>query len=273
MVQTPGCWRTAGVTYDDAISLKQGCDNYVTAWSDILRLGWLPELRFYEQKTALVKMLRKTLGTSMFRIDPDEVAVLVRPQLIEVEVAFNGLSIRSRKTTLGDSEAKSLLGSVINLLRPEASSHSAQFQHVLPIAGNYAEITRQAAERVVGIHLSRLRKSDFALLFDADTESEGLRFQAEFGVVSKAELPARLSRQRGRMSHGEAEGPIPPLFEDSEAPELPEVALFVDSYWYALKPPEGAVLSEAIFRFWSDTRQMAETTSQELRAGVLGDSG
>ncbi len=243
-------------------------------WSELLTVSWLPELRFYEQKIALIKRLRSDLDTTVFRIDPDDVAVLIPPNGDTVEVAFDSLRVRGFANLLEGTQARRVISTVLDLLHPELTGSVVTFQHVVPFEGEYSEVRQTAATKAIGLSLKGLRSTDFAVLFDAKVLGRDLSMQAEFGVVSKLELPERLARVVGRMRNvGASPDRPPPLPIGQDIEDWPDVALFVDSHWRAEHPPAGPTDLEAIYGFWMDARQLADSTVEDLRAGVLGQSG
>ncbi len=252
----------------------EGVTTTLKPWSELLTVRWLPELQFYEQKTALIKRLRRDLDTSFFRIDPDDVAVLVPPHGDTVEVAFNSLRVRGFSQFLQEKQARRVLSTVLDLLHPELAGSVVTFQHVVPIGGEYSEVRQAAAARAIGLSLEGLRSTDFAILFDAEVREHEMSMQAEFGIVSKSELPERLARVIGRMRNvAESPGGPPPWLTGQDDADWPDVALFVDSHWTAEQRPAGPTDLEAIYRFWMSARQLAESTVENLRSGVLGQSG
>ncbi len=101
---------------------------------------------------------------------------------------------------------------------------TAAFQHLVPWDGETDE--SRASRTATASILGDPEWYDFALLVDGFSRSMW-SYQAEFGVLSAADAPARLARRIGRMSDTAA----PPLEEEIVSGDYPAVATFVDSTW------------------------------------------
>lgn len=117
---------------------------------------------------------------------------------------------------------------VASKLKSPAVTLTVVLQHLVAWQdeSDVVSATRQTASEMVGVPGA----TDCAILFDGDINDEW-KYQAEFGVVSAAETPARLARLRGRSV-----GPAIDVFSEAPSSMFPPVSTFVDSYWMMQRP-------------------------------------
>ena len=100
-----------------------------------------------------------------------------------------------------DLGREAVAAAVGHLQVPEAVLESVAVQAVQPLHHVTYDVARQrAASSILGPLLGPgVAVTDWSILLDGRSENPPCDFKVEFGVVSAAELPARLTRDVGRM--------------------------------------------------------------------------
>jgi hypothetical protein len=194
-------------------------------WTQGIQIGWRPELRFYEVRIAILRMLEDLEILKAFRVGDNFIDAQLFDGTILMSVRQNGLNL-----TLAQPEADIGLGwdaltAALAQVRPAHPRNIASvFQHVCELPMSLDDAIRAGARAVPGPRLSGA-VSDWAFLMDLRVAGKlNLRGQLEFGIVRAEELAPRLSRQVGRMSSS------PMLDEDLWTKvQFPPVALFADT--------------------------------------------
>ncbi|PXW30653.1 UNVERIFIED_CONTAM: hypothetical protein DES50_107130 [Williamsia faeni] len=146
----------------------------------------------------------------------------------QVQVNLGGVTVIESVGSSDPLACRDVIAQVANKLGATEVTVTVVLQHLVEWAGETDDLaaTRQAADVMVGVPGA----TDCAILFDGDLDLDW-KYQAEFGVVSAAETPARLARSRGRSI-----GPTIDAFAEAPASMFPLVSTFVDSYWMMQRP-------------------------------------
>ncbi|HEY6088711.1 MAG TPA: hypothetical protein VD771_02875 [Gemmatimonadaceae bacterium] len=192
--------------------------------TEILELRWRPELRVLERRTELVRSFEASKQLASFRFDDQEVSLRLVDGM-EMSVSLDGMDI-ARAIPASSEAQRSHLSHVLAMMQPTIVLMRAWFSHVIPLTGNYDEIRRRTGAGLFGSWWP-VRMSDWSLLAEGPANAPGANYQCEFGIVSKAEIPGRVTRQIGRVEGGPAKAGWP----STRLGNLPEVALFMDSHW------------------------------------------
>ena len=115
---------------------------------------------------------------------------------------------------------KEQVQAVASVLGAAKARVRVDLQHLLPWADQ--QDPKAAQRRCSQFVSGMIESTDFAILLDG--EDEKFQFQAEYGIVSREEIPDRISRRRGRSTG-------PRIRAALEEAEFAPVSTFVDSVW------------------------------------------
>jgi hypothetical protein len=240
-----------------------------TVWTQTASLRWAPELRFYENRAAILRAMEESGLLTAFRMGEDEAGAQIGDRSHEVEFSHRNLEV-----TVGgrDSDIDRVISAVtivLEHLRPtNVARPSFTFQHVAPLTRDYDESRRKGLASLFGsTDLGSVVLSDFANLFDGVAAEPAATVSVEYGVVSRDELPRRLSRQQGRSARPARRHP-PSLPQDFG--ELPAVALFVDATWSVVGPIDDDDAVDEFKQAWEACRHASEGLAEALRHHLFG---
>jgi hypothetical protein len=236
-----------------------------------IRLRWRPELRFYEQRTAILRELEDLGVLSAFRFSEGSVDARL-PDWRWLSVTESGLTLNIL-TESGDEEASwGLVETVISKIAPlRYSQVRVSYQHVveLPLSMEQA-IARSYEGLFRPLDTPEVAVTDWAVL--ADLRISGVqpaKGKVEFGIVSQKEVSLRLKKLGGRDPGMEHLGS-----RDWEASEFKEVSLFADSDLQCIAPDEGEQLSlEDARAFWGASREQMGRLADEWHGKLTGNEG
>jgi hypothetical protein len=187
---------------------------------------WPPQLKFFEARLKTMSRLDHEFGLAGFRIQEDRIEALVR-NVGEVTVGPDRLRIAVMSPAYDIDRFNECIRIALEPFEPDNCVTFLRFQTLQAFDVEYAPAQAKAIDgwltRVPGVV-----PGDAAVLFDAlDIESE-MPFQVEYGVVSRAEIPARLRRSVGRTRTPEDKQQTG---LDVDTADLPAVATFADFRW------------------------------------------
>jgi hypothetical protein len=236
-------------------------------WTQRLSVAWRPSLGFFEKRYEILRAIEDEKLLHQFLHRDDRISVRLGDPNHIVTFAPDRLEMTVLRPD-GD------LGRVLNVgqlvleaLRPSRIlSPAVQFQWLNPIAQDYEVAKAQLVERLFG-QVPHLTYGDTAALLDVATDEPASRGQVEFGLVNASEMPGRLARSVGYMTHlAEPEAPASLWVGET----LPEVAFFCDSAWWPIQPPDPAI--DAVGKLWEDMREMAGSIVQAFMGTVQTDA-
>jgi len=206
-------------------------------WTQGASIRWRPEFKFYESRTGFLSRLEEKNLIHAWRIAEDEVGV-----------------------RLGDDDHEAILSqAAITVIATTLEPKIDRLMTAVELA--VAEI------KLLGQFAETLGVLDYAFLIDGHQEESLYDYQAEFGVVSRKEVPLRLSRMVSRIRSDE-NGRLPNQLETSK---LPRVSLYVESRW-ELRPEQGTDVVQSLGKLWTDSRQEADSLVEQIRLTVAGGS-
>lgn len=225
-------------------------------WTQSIRVGWRPELNFYENRTQILRGFEQEGSLRAFHFSENEVAAQLFDSRDRLSVRQDGLTLDLDDPTADLERAWRALEQAFETVNPQyPRTIRAGFRHLVPLELSLAEAIARSYGTVLGrVGSPAIRFGDFALLADialgGDPSAPG---QIEFGVVTREEAPARLSGTvRGRSQVGEVH---PGIASDPEL--FPEVGLF--SYlWVSRSLGTGTSFLQGARAFWGRARQEAD---------------
>jgi hypothetical protein len=218
------------MTHGAAHSPRYSPPNVVQApWTQNVTLGWRPELRFYQERVAILKTLEDRGLLKAFRVGSDRVDGRLVDDAHELSINESSLTLRVR-TPFGGPELWERMWEAadyaVKRIGP-ARYHriSVAFQHVVELPLAFEEAVRRGYDRLFGGAAgSPIPFGDWAYLTNLALDEPPAYGYTEFGIVEAEELPDRLSRAVGRTYGSGREGGY-----SWRADMFKEVSLFADT--------------------------------------------
>jgi hypothetical protein len=236
-----------------------------------IRLRWRPELRFYEQRTAILRELEDLGVLQAFRFSEGSVDARL-PEWRWLAVTESGLTLNVLTDSDDESEAWRLVELVVSKIAPLRYSHArASYQHVveLPLSFERA-IERSYEELFRPLNTSEVAVTDWAVLADLRTSGPHPAVgKVEYGIVRQGEVPHRLQKQGGRDPGMEHLGS-----REWDRAEFKDVSLFADSDLQcdAADDREELFLDDARM-FWDSSREQMGRLVDEWRSKLVENEG
>jgi hypothetical protein len=242
----------------------------VTPWTQLVELSWRPELRFFEQRTTLLRELEKASLLTAFQWHEQQIAARIGPYE-SVTIRVSGITLRLTSPRVGPSRLQQALTMALEQLEPESVTlNRIAVQCLVPIQGDPIEAQRASAVRQVSMQglTPGVDPLDWAMILDAKCDDLDVAFQVEYGVLRPDEMPARLNRFVGRMA--EAAAPASPadmmeLIGGRHAPDVdvdsegfPSAAAFYDVLFPLRERLEGEDVSHQASDRWGRLVGLAE---------------
>lgn len=198
--------------------------------STVVDITWRPCLAFYEQGVPLLRRFEDAGLLRRFRVAEHVVEAQLRDET-RLVVGVAGMTLLATRPELPIHQACGWIDEIAQAMQPTGLGAMIFIQCLreLDLDLTYAEACARATAAWMPGPAAALGIYDSAPLVDGLSRRFELPYQAEFGVISADDAPARLSRQLGNRIGG------PPLHIDPDE-EYPPVSVFVDSSWF----PQGA---------------------------------
>jgi hypothetical protein len=197
-------------------------------WTATVTVRWRPTPRAYDARTSLLLSLEEQKRLRAFQLR-DDVAHAMLDDDVELAMGISYLSVAFANGVLEGAVLPVLFDSVLDAMKPRISTLNARFQYLclLPEVSDFEQARKSAAEAVLHSLAAPLKITDFSILMDG-VSTDKTEYVAEFGIVNKSEAAARLTQVMGRLNY-----PDEPDFSHIKWTDrnLPETALYVDSYW------------------------------------------
>ncbi len=233
-------------------------------WTQAVRVQWRPELRFFEERTQLLRELADLDLLRAFQWRDQTIgARLGHYEVIEVGSTGALISLTSPKAS-PDRLHQALK---VTLRRVDAKDVTAGYttlQYLLPLTTDGRTVQRASAEVFVPEVAPEGRGMDWAMLLDGSSVALGTAFQVEYGVLRNDEMAYRLSGRAARQ----------PAAVDTQGhaidfDDLPDSAAFFDWRWLFQERLGDGDVSEAVFRLWGAAVDESERFNSRIQ-GRLG---
>lgn len=237
---------------------------HVEPWTQSIELAWRPELGFFDDRSALLRKLESLELINQFHWSADEVVVKVQ-EFATLRVGVDGASIYLASPRASADRVRQALQVALDHVKPKGVVMVlARIRHLVPINSTAREAQQLSAASVLGLALSDVRPTDYALMVDGVSDLLKAPFQVEFGVISDEEGAYRFSPGSGRM--GGYSEPIPPDLEG-----LPRCAAFFDWSWVVRKPmTEDGFGFESVVTTWDSLAGESARLAAELWERHMG---
>ena len=166
-----------------------------------LRLSWRPELRFYEQRVAILTAFRGRRRAPSFPVQEDFVDARLFDSRDLVTVRRDGLELRLAAPGADPDLVWVAVEIALSSLQPRRPRMmEAFFKHLAPLEMEFDEAVEAAYGRVLGFRgSSTTRFGDWAMLVDAEVgESATGRFESTASCARREVLP-RFTQHVGRI--------------------------------------------------------------------------
>ena len=238
-------------------------------WVQGASVRWRPDFRFYEARTRFLSRLDEKGLIRAWRVEGEEVSALLRDA--DHEALLDTGSITVIGTTLEPDIERLIFAAetaVKELGISRLTTMRVQFQYIYPLEGSYDKVRIESARRLLS-SLADLRVTDYAVLLDGQRDDLSFEYKLEFGIVSRTEIPLRLSRLIGRMKGEEKQQSLPRSLNYSK---LPKVALFADMSWRYAQAPVASEAGGALRELWAGGRREADALLEQIKSTVTDKS-
>jgi hypothetical protein len=235
-------------------------------WTQSLSIRWRPELRFYEQRVAILRSLEERGELRAFRVQENFVDARLFESRVRLSVRQDGLDLYLDRPDADVARAWEAVEIGLSIVKPDRPRFvRASFQHLAPLDMRFEDAVRRAYGGVLGrLGTESIEFGDWALLVDLSMKN-GSSGQIEFGIVRGDEVPDRLARIAGRI--GPRQQPVSRLPEPSD---FADVSLFTDLRVEGNLAPREEFGTEAQ-SFWQTARTEADTLVAALETALVGD--
>lgn len=235
-------------------------------WTQRLSLSWRPELRFYEQRIAILKKLEEQGILRAFRVEEGFVDAQLFETRDRLTVRQDGADIQLLSPKAESERALEALCIALAEVRPTTlRSISASLQYIAPLELKFMDAVDRGYGRVLGDLPGDLKHGDWAVLTDVLLESPPASGIVEFGIIKAEEAPERLARRAGRMG-----GRAQPQ-QQWRPDQFPDVAVFCDGTISGTLDDGSDNLSEVAGAFWAAASDAQGSLAEGLRKMLMTD--
>lgn len=233
-----------------------------------IRLRWHPELRFYEQRTMILRKLKDDRLLQAFRVGEETIDAQL-PGWRWLSMWQSGITLNVLTDDVDVDASWDVLCSMVEQIEPLQYTHArASYQHLAELPIRFSEAVTRSYERLYqgSLGTDEVTVGDWALLADLQAagppRSEG---KIELGIVQPQEVPLRLRQMGGRATGMQHLGQ-----RDWQPSEFKPVSLFADSDLtrHVQKGRERTFLDEA-GTFWDTSRRQMGRLVDELRSKLV----
>lgn len=234
----------------------------VLIWTQHLQLLWRPELRFYEQRTELLRRLERADLLDAFRWTDQSIGARVGEHAdIEVSSRSATLRILSPRTVVRD--VRQSLELTVKTIEPaEVTLNKLRLAVVVPLDRDFTQTTACTGGVVEPALEPEALPVDWSVLLDGQSTTTGFSFQVEYGVIRHEEAAPRLEMKYARIPVISGQPILPGLLDDVD---LPDCAFFLDWSWDVRSPLEDD-LAASLAGTWDMVVQETRTLSRKLQS-------
>jgi hypothetical protein len=257
----------AGPGYERVVQVESA--SVTEPWTQSIELHWGPELRFYEERVALLRALEDRGSLHAFRVGESFVDARLFDDQCMLSVQQDRMELQMLAPSVDEEKAWDTVALVLACIQP---SHPhlvvASFQHLVPLPLDFDEAVSRGQERILQPYTppGDITLGDWAVLSDIHVDGDPERFgTVEFGIVRAHEVPRRLSRFAGRVGGRRRVGP-----EHWDATHFEDVSLFADSWWRR-EVSEPTNLRASARAYSSDCRRRSSILVEDLHTRLSMD--
>jgi hypothetical protein len=233
----------------------------VRPFTQRVEIAWGRTLRFYEHRIQLLRSLEDARLLKGFRVGVQDVGGRIKSANQELEASPVRLELVALSPDADTDALLTAAGLAIEVVQPPGV-HSIRvlLQYLESLPADYDKARASSGKALLSHAAPSIPVKDWAVIVDEEPRDE-LSCQYEFGIVERAEIPGRLSRQVGRMRGRDQ---APPPEERWSTDELPAVAFFLDGIWRWTGRLKGSDALVTIQRLWEDARSQGSAVVGEL---------
>lgn len=220
-------------------------------WTRSLYLAWVPELRFYERRFAVLRHFADAGYLDAFRNREDRTGAMLGGHRAECEVTATSMALHVDRSADLDM-VQQILGVTLDELQPDVHSVAFFAQFVVPLPGplDYDEARQKSANAHLGPVTAAIDLVDYSVLADGRAPGGRQEYQVEYGLLIDEELPDRLTRHYGRGASAPA--PSRPLASRYRG-VLDGPALFADMRWLDWPMALESLTPQDVLNSWDES--------------------
>ena len=228
-------------------------------WTQELRLGFRPELRFYEQRTSLLRLLEERDSLQAFRWTDQGISARLQDHA-DLRLTARSATVRVLSPRTSVDDVRQLVLLVLQALEPsDVIVVTFQAQCLAPVGAVFADIAAATGVLLEPEMAPEAQVTDWAMLVDGQSDSG--KFTLEYGLIKEDEAVSRLMRTAGRVGGPSGDEEV------LDIADLPECALFLDWLW-SLNAACGDDLAVSVTQAWdralSETMLLSERVKHRL---------
>jgi hypothetical protein len=199
----------------------------VSPWAQSLLIDWRPWLSYWERRIKLLRELDDAFDLTDFKLEPTEAGARWGNGSYELSITPDRLTVRGSGV---DAERTVLLRAAslaVERLKPFfIGDVRVALAHVVPSDEPSSQLQEAAASELYDSWAPPVNVKDYAVILDGTMKDDRGAAHLEIGIVSKAELPRRLSGLMGQVPAGTQQA-----FSWWTNQKLPESAFYIGSVW------------------------------------------
>lgn len=243
----------------------------VPVWVQAVQLTWRPVLRFFEERTHLLRELEDVGLLRAFAWEEADVLGARVDQYEFLELRSNGATLEVTSPRADCESGQMALELVLRRLEPKDVTLSGlTLRYLIPVDMDAGEVQRNSAVTLFPELVPESAGLDFAVLLDGESVRLKTPFQVEFGLLRPEEMVDRLSARIGRHSGG-TDAPAAASVVDLDG--LPACGAFFGWSWRFGERLEGDLVEDGVLRLWTGARDECEAFIRRIgeRLGLAAD--
>jgi hypothetical protein len=240
-----------------------------TVWTQTASLQWAPELRYYEHRAGILRMMKEAGLLTAFKVGDSHAGAQLGDDSHEIDFSHRDLVAAVRARDGDVQRVRRAAELVLSELRPMGVGRASfAFQHLHPLEMDYDDARRTGIASLLGTsELGPVVLGDFANLLDGVAADPPCTVDAEYGIVSADEIPRRLSREMGRI-RGSGRQPRSPI-RKMDVSDLPPVALFIDATWTLTERIADDAVLDRFIQAWDACRIVSDEFAESVHAQLF----
>ncbi len=231
-----------------------------------LQLSWRPALRFFEERTQLLRDLEVLGLLQAFQWEESRVSArLADHQYIVLGPTGATLQVMSHKAD-HQAVSQALRATLLRIDPKDVTLNWVDLRLLLPVDMEGAEAQKLTANRLFPDLSPSAVGDDWAALVDGHSAELGASFQMQFGFVRPEEMPPRLT---AITSFQVGDGPTLATHLQIDLEDLPACGAFFGWIWSFKEPLGSGDVSERVMQRWTAAADESQRTSSRIVNGLV----
>jgi hypothetical protein len=218
-------------------------------------LAWQPNVRVYEGRGTILRVMDDAGLIDAFKVGDEWLGLRLSKAVVEVWPAGATVAVSGAGLDVG-SEARATLATIWKILEPRnVMVRRVLVQTLETINEDYEIVRARIGQGLLSSLVPGALVDDWSALIDA--HSDRGPFKVETGIVSSAEIPARLDRSVSRIQVKGARGALQQPWGWDQT-NLPACAFFADYNWDVRHPLREDGPVDELIDLWTSLERESE---------------